>query len=50
VDEGCHIITEEIVKGKGAVEFRQKQPNAVHEGHDLWLKALKDRSESKARS
>ena len=46
VDEGCHIITEEVVKGKGAVEFR----HAVHEGHDLWLKALKDLSESKARS
>jgi hypothetical protein len=49
VDEGCHIIAEQVVKGPGAVEFRQKQPNAVHEGRDLWLKALKDLSESEAR-
>jgi hypothetical protein len=45
-DEGCHIVTEEVVKGPGAVEFRQKQPNAMHEGHDLWLSTLKQRSEN----
>ena len=44
--EGCHIVTEEVVKGPGAVEFREKQPNAMHEGHDLWLSTLKQRSES----
>jgi hypothetical protein len=44
-DEGCHIVTEEVVKGPGAVEFREKQPNAMHEGHDLWLRTLKQRSE-----
>src|SRR5271168_4290118 len=44
-DEGCHIVTEEVVKGPGAVEFREKQPNAMHEGHDLWLRSLKQRSE-----
>jgi len=43
--EGCHIVTEEVVKGPGAVEFREKQPNAMHEGHDLWLQTLKQRSE-----
>jgi hypothetical protein len=43
------FTTEEVVKGPGAVEFRQRQPSAVHEGHDLWLKALKDLSESKPR-
>jgi hypothetical protein len=43
--EGCHVVTEEVVKGPGAVEFRQKQPNAMHEGHDLWLQTLKQRSE-----
>jgi hypothetical protein len=32
VDEGRHIITEEVVKGPGAVEFRQKQPNACTKG------------------
>ena len=45
-DEGCHIVTEEVVKGPGAIEFREKQPNAMHEGHDLWLSTLKQRSES----
>jgi uncharacterized protein YndB with AHSA1/START domain len=45
-DEGCHIVTEEVVKGPGAVEFRQKQPDAMHEGHDLWLSTLKQRSEN----
>ena len=44
-DEGCHIVTEEVVKGSGAIEFREKQPNAMHEGHDLWLSTLKQRSE-----
>jgi hypothetical protein len=33
------------VKGPGAVQFREQQPNAMHEGHQLWLTALKDRSE-----
>jgi hypothetical protein len=44
--EGCHIVTEEVVKGPGAIEFREKQPNAMHEGHDLWLSTLKQRSEN----
>jgi uncharacterized protein YndB with AHSA1/START domain len=45
-DGGCHIVTEEVVKGPGAVEFRNKQPEAMHEGHDLWLNTLKQRSEN----
>ena len=44
-NEGCHIVTEEVVMGPGAVEFREKQPSAMHEGHDLWLRTLKQRSE-----
>jgi hypothetical protein len=47
VDQGCHIVTEEVVKGSGAVDFRKKQPNAMHDGHDLWLNTLKDLSEKK---
>jgi len=43
--EGCHVITEEVVKGPGAIEFRKNQPNAMHEGHDLWLNTLKQLSE-----
>ena len=45
VPEGCHVVTEEVVKGPGAVEFREQQPNAMHQGHQLWLTSLKDRSE-----
>jgi hypothetical protein len=45
-DEGCQIVTEEVVKGPGAVEFRKKQPDAMHVGHDLWLSTLKQRSEN----
>jgi hypothetical protein len=33
-------------KGPGAIDLRQKQPNAMHEGHDLWLSTLKQRSEN----
>ena len=43
--KGCHIVTEEVVKGPGAIQFREQQPNAMHEGHQLWLTALKERSE-----
>jgi hypothetical protein len=27
------------------VELRKNRPQAMHEGHDLWLSALKQRSE-----
>ena len=43
--EGCRIVTEEVVKGPGAVEFRKKLPSAMHEGHDLWLRTLRQRCE-----
>jgi hypothetical protein len=43
--EGCRVVTEEVVKGPGAVEFRKKDPQAMHKGHDLWLSALKQVSE-----
>jgi hypothetical protein len=45
VPEGCHVVTEEVVKGPGAIQFREQQPNAMHDGHQLWLTTLKDRSE-----
>jgi hypothetical protein len=31
----CHMITEEVVRGEGAIKFRREQPNAMHDGHDL---------------
>jgi hypothetical protein len=33
--EGCHIVTEEVVEGPGAIQFREQQPNAMHEGRQL---------------
>ena len=38
--EGCLVVTEEVVTGPGAVEFRKKDPGAMHRGHDLWLSSL----------
>src|SRR5580704_10169216 len=35
--EGCHVATEEVVKGPGAIQFREQQRNGMHEGHQLWL-------------
>ena len=44
--EGCRVVTEEVVKGPGAVELRKNRPQAMHDGHDLWLNALNQRSEN----
>jgi hypothetical protein len=48
--ERCHVVTEEVVRGPGAVEFRKKDPQAMRRGHDLWLSALKQVSEQLAKS
>jgi hypothetical protein len=32
--EGCRVVTEEVVRGPGAVEFRKKDPRAMHRGHE----------------
>jgi hypothetical protein len=45
VTSGCHVVTEEVVKGAGAVEFRRKDPQAMHRGHELWLASLRRVSE-----
>jgi uncharacterized protein YndB with AHSA1/START domain len=42
---GTRVITEEAQKGAEAVKFRLEQPNAMYDGHDWWLSALKSRSE-----
>jgi hypothetical protein len=44
-DEGCHIVTEEVVKGPRSRRIQENQPNALYDGHDLWLRSLKQRSE-----
>jgi uncharacterized protein YndB with AHSA1/START domain len=42
---GVRVITEESQKGADAIAFRQTQPNAMYDGHDWWLSALKARAE-----
>lgn len=37
--------SEEAQKGDDAIKFRLAQPNAMYDGHDLWMSALKARSE-----
>jgi hypothetical protein len=45
---GTLVITEEIQKGAGAIKFNLQQPNAMYDGHEHWLSALKARSERMA--
>jgi uncharacterized protein YndB with AHSA1/START domain len=47
---GVRVITEEAQKGADAIAFRQAQPNAMYDGHDWWLSALKARAERMAHS
>jgi uncharacterized protein YndB with AHSA1/START domain len=47
---GVRVITEESQKGADAIAFRQTQPNAMYDGHDWWLSALKARAELTAHS
>lgn len=42
---GTRVITEEGQKGPDAIKFRLEQPNAMYDGHDWWMSALKARSE-----
>jgi uncharacterized protein YndB with AHSA1/START domain len=46
---GTLVITEEAQKGPDAIRFRLEQPNAMYDGHDWWLSALKARSERAGR-
>ena len=45
---GTRVITEETQKGADAIKFRLEQPNAMYDGHDWWMSALKARSERMA--
>jgi hypothetical protein len=47
---GVRVITEESQKGADAIAFRQTQPNAMYDGHDWWLSALKARAKRTAHS
>jgi hypothetical protein len=46
---GTRVITEETQKGADAIKFRLEQPNAMYDGHDWWMFALKARSGRMAR-
>jgi hypothetical protein len=46
---GTRVITEEAQKGAAAIKFRLEQPNAMYDGHDWWMSALKARSERMAK-
>lgn len=37
---GCLVVTEEVVRGPAAVALRRDQPQAMHQGHTLWLERL----------
>lgn len=41
------MITEEVVQGPGAIAFRDKDPSAMHRGHEAWLNGLKQVSENR---
>jgi hypothetical protein len=45
--DGCQMITEEVVQGPGAIAFRDKDPSAMHRGHEAWLNGLKQVSENR---
>jgi hypothetical protein len=41
------MITEEVVQGPGAIAFLDKDPSAMHRGHEAWLNGLKQVSEKR---
>jgi uncharacterized protein YndB with AHSA1/START domain len=45
--DGCQVITEEVHEGPGATAFRDKDPSAIHRGHQVWLNGLKQVSENR---
>jgi uncharacterized protein YndB with AHSA1/START domain len=42
---GCHVVMEEASNGPGSVALRKSDPQALHNGHDLWNNRLKLLSE-----
>ena len=38
--DGCDVITEEVGRGSAARELQRTKPNAIHDGHDRWLRSL----------
>lgn len=38
--QACLVVTEEVVRGPAAVALRREQPQAMHQGHALWLERL----------
>ncbi|PLZ03114.1 hypothetical protein CY652_07345 [Burkholderia sp. WAC0059] len=46
--QACHVVTEEATKGPAAVFARRTDPAGLHDGHELWVRRLKARSETPA--
>ncbi len=44
-ENGCRVVMEEVGKGPTAIAMHRDQPDAMHEGHDLWNESLKRLSE-----
>lgn len=38
--QSCQVVTEEVVRGPAAVALRRDNPQAMHQGHGLWLERL----------
>jgi len=38
--DGCRVVTEETSHGAAARALRDRQPRAIHDGHDGWLRDL----------
>jgi hypothetical protein len=43
--DGCHVVTEETNNGPSAIALRHTKPEAIHDGHAIWLAQLKQVSE-----
>lgn len=41
----CHVVTQETNDGPAALALRRDKPDAIHEGHVLWLAQLKAATE-----
>lgn len=40
-EAGCHVVTDEAVRGEGAKTWAAANPRAMHRGHQMWLETLK---------
>jgi uncharacterized protein YndB with AHSA1/START domain len=43
-NEGSHVVLEEVGIGAVATSFRENDERALHDSHEIWLNALRERS------